>query len=303
MDMVAYQIFLKLAETRHFGRTAALCALSPSAVSRHLQRLETRVGQRLVDRDNRQVHLTPAGWHFLEYARKSVDAWQQLRTDLSANQNTLNGEVSVFGSVTASYSMLTQILPGMREAYPGVELKLRTGDQADGVARVLEGREDSAIIGKPDRLPDRLQFLPLRQTPLVLIGPRTPSALARHLDACRVEALEPDWNTVPMVLAERGLARERLLKRLQDNGQKPNLYAQVAGHEAVVSMVSLGFGVAIVPQLVIEHSPKQETIRMLPWLDDLAPFELGLCALRHRLKDALLQAFWSCAAQTYPQSA
>ena len=115
-DLRAYQIFLKLAETRHFGRTAALCSLSPSAVSRHLQRLESSVGQQLVDRDNRQVHLTPAGRHFFEYARKSVDAWQQLRTDLSASENALSGEVSVFGSVTASYSMLAQILPGMREA-------------------------------------------------------------------------------------------------------------------------------------------------------------------------------------------
>jgi LysR family positive regulator for ilvC len=57
VNMRAYQISLKLAETRHFGRTAALCSLSPSAVSRHLQRLESRVGQQLVERDNRQDRL------------------------------------------------------------------------------------------------------------------------------------------------------------------------------------------------------------------------------------------------------
>ena len=301
MDMRTYQIFLKLAETQHFGRTAALCNLSPSAISRHLQRLETSVGQQLVERDNRQVHLTPAGRHFLDYARKSVDAWQQLRTDLSSSENTLSGEVSVFGSVTASYSMLTQILPGMRELFPAIELKLRTGDQADGIERVVRGLEDSAIIAKPDALPSRLMFLPLRSTPLVLIGPRTPSALTRRLDRHLNSNQEPDWNVVPMVLAEGGLARERLLQRLQRSQQKPNIYAQVAGHEAVVSMVSLGFGVAVVPELVIQHSPLQQTTRILPWLTDLAPFELGLCALEDGLCDPLLQAFWSCAAQSYPQ--
>ena len=103
-----------------------------------------------------------------------------------------------------------------------------------------------------------------------------------------------------MVLAERGLARERLLKHLHRLGQKPNIYAQVAGHEAVVSMVSLGLGVAIVPELVFEHSPRQVSIRVLPWLADLQPFELGLCALEDRLNDSLLQAFWACAARSSP---
>lgn len=302
MDLRSYQIFLRLAETRHFARTAALCNLSPSAVSRHLQRLETHVGLQLVERDNRQVHLTTAGRHFLDYARRAVDAWQQLRSDLAASESALSGEVRVFGSVTASYSMLTQILPGMRESHPGVEIKLRTGDQADGVERVLEGADDSAIIARPDRFPDRLSFLPLRQTPLVLIGPRIPSALTRQLDAWLQLDAEPEWSAVPMVLAERGLARVRLLARLKAQAQQPNIYAQVAGHEAVVSMVSLGFGVAVVPELVIQHSPKQETIRILPWLGDLEPFELGVCARDDRLRDPLVQAFWNCAERSYPQA-
>jgi len=303
VDVRACQLFLKLAETRHFGRAAALCNLSPSAVSRQLKRLEETVGQHLLDRDSRQVHLTPAGRHFLEYARKAVDDWQQLRSDLGASRDQLSGEVSVFGSVTASYSMLTQILPEMRERYPGVEIKLRTGDQADGIERVLEGAEDSAIIARPVRLAKRLTFLPLRHTPLRLVGPRTPSALARQLDQWLAEEAEPDWTTLPVILAERGLARERLLERLRELGQEPQIYAQVAGHEAVVSMVSLGFGVAVVPELVIQHSPKRETIRVLPWLEDLEPFALGLCALDERVKDPLLEAFWRCARHAYPEPA
>ena len=301
MDIRSYQIFLTLAQTRHFGRTATQCNLSPSAVSRQLQRLESQVGHRLVDRDNRHVQLTPAGRHFLEYARKAVGDWQQLRGELTANHNELTGEVSVFGSVTATYSMLTQILPAMRESYPGVEIKLRTGDQADGIAHVLEGAEDTAIIATPDRLDDKLVTLPLRPTPLVLIGPNTPSALSTQLDRCIDEGCEPDWSDIPMVLAERGLARERLLAHLQSVNQKPLIYAQVAGHEAVVSIVSLGFGVAVVPELVIEHSPKRQTIRVLPWLRGLEPFALGLCAREDRANDPLLRAFWACARASYPQ--
>ena len=298
MDIRAYQVFLQLAQTLHFGRTAALCNLSPSAISRQVQRLEEQVGRVLVERDNRHASLTPAGRHFLEYARKAVDDWQQLRGDLDASQPALSGEISLFGSVTASYSMLTQILPLMRESYPGIEIKLRTGDQADGVERVLESRDDCAIIALPDVLPARLEFLPLTSTPLRMIGPATPSALSRTLSHCLASQSEPDWSSIPIVLAERGLARERLLDTFRERDIQPSIYAQVAGHEAVVSMVSLGFGVSLVPELVITHSPRQQTVRELPWLAGLPPFRLGLCAMQDRLGDPLLQAFWQCAARS-----
>lgn len=302
MDIRAYKVFLSLAQTLHFGRTASQNDLSPSAVSRHLQRLEAHVGQVLVERDSRQVQLTPAGRHFLEYARKAVDDWQQIRADLDASNASLHGEVSVFGSVTASYSMLSQILPAMRDTHPGVEIKLRTGDQAEAMDRVVDGLEDSAIIAVPDKLPKKLSCLPLRRTPLCLIAPNISSTLSRTLDELLHSGESPDWSSLPVVLAEKGLARTRFLERMKALRCEPKIYAQVAGHEAVVSMVSLGFGIAVVPALVIEHSPIRDTIRILPYLQDLEPFELGLCAHEERLGDPLLNAFWNCAATSYPQS-
>lgn len=302
MDIRAYKVFVNLAQTLHFGRTASQTDLSPSAVSRHLQRLEAHVGQTLVERDNRQAQLTPAGRHFLEYARKAVDDWQQIRTDLDAKTEKLNGEVSVFASVTASYSMLSHILPAMRDAHPGIDIKLRTGDQAEAMDRVIDGLDDSAIIAVPEKLPKKLACLPLRRTPLCLIGPTIPSALSRELDVLLKQDKEPDWSELPIVLAERGLARTHFLERMKALDHEPRIYAQVAGHEAVVSMVGLGFGIAVVPKLVIEHSPIRKNIRELPYMKDLPPFELGLCAHEERLSDPLLNAFWACAAQTYPQS-
>lgn len=271
-------------------------------MSRHLQRLEAHVGQVLVERDNRQVQLTPAGRHFLEYARNAVNEWQQLKADLDVDTAQLSGEVSVFGSVTANYSVLSQILPAMRDIHPGIDIMLRTGDQADAVERVINGSEDSAIIAVPEQLPRKLTCLPLRRTPLCLIGPAIASTLTSQLDSYAKSSSEPDWSTLPVVLAERGLARTRFLDRMKSLQCEPKIYAQVAGHEAVVSMVSLGFGVAVVPSLVIEHSPIRDTVRVLPYLNDLEPFELGLCAHEERLSDPLLNALWSCAADTYPQT-
>lgn len=304
MDIRTCQLFIRLAQTRHFGRTAQLTALSPSAVSRRIQRLEQTLGHRLVERDSRGVHLTPAGRRFEAYATNLLGEWQRLCADLGAGSENLTGTVSVFGSVTASYSMLARILPAVTELHPGVEVKLRTGDQADGVTRVTEGAEDSAIVARPDRLASRLDFVALTTTPLKLIGPRSPVPLARRIDRLLADdtAGSDAWWRLPLVLAERGLARERLLARFRSAGERPLIYAQVAGHEAVVSMVSLGLGVALVPELVVEHSPQRETVRTLPWIADVPPFELGLVTRSDRSADPPVRALREAAALAYPQS-
>ena len=56
-----------------------------------------------------------------------------------------------------------------------------------------------------------------------------------------------------MILQEKGIARQRLDAWFQANGRHPQIYAQVAGNEAIVSMVSLGFGVGVVPEIVLMH--------------------------------------------------
>ena len=73
MDTRSLQLFLTLADTLSFTRTAELRHLSLSAVSRSLQRIEEEVGQRLVERDKRSVRLTREGERLRSYAQRGVD--------------------------------------------------------------------------------------------------------------------------------------------------------------------------------------------------------------------------------------
>ncbi|WP_348251490.1 LysR family transcriptional regulator, partial [Salmonella enterica] len=61
MDLRHQHSFLLLAENRHFGRSARAMHVSPSPLSRQIQRLEEDLGQPLFVRDNRTVTLSEAG--------------------------------------------------------------------------------------------------------------------------------------------------------------------------------------------------------------------------------------------------
>jgi LysR family positive regulator for ilvC len=79
---------------------------------------------------------------------------------------------------------------------------------------------------------------------------------------------------------------------------KPNIYAQVSGHEAIVSMVALGCGVGIAPDVVINNSPVKEKIQRLK-VASIRPFKLGVCCKRAQLDNPLVKALWQVAQSTY----
>lgn len=289
MGLRELELFIDLAETLHFGRTGERLHLSASAVSRAIHRLEKQVGRRLLERDNRSVQLNDAGRVFLSYARQSVEEWHRVRARLNPQPAQLAGEVSLFCSVTAVYSLVAELLGRVRRRYSGIELILHTGDQADAIGRVQSGVEDLAIAARPQLLPNALQFLTLARSPLQFIAP-----LARSSDAAPLCA-DQCWETLPLIVSERGLARHHVDQWFRRRGVEPSIYAQVAGHEAIVPMVSLGLGVGVVPALVLDASPQRDTVQVVPAQPPLPMFEVGLCVREQRLEDPLVAAFWACA--------
>jgi len=289
MDVRALQQFLNLADSLHFGRASEASHVSPSALSRGIRRLEQEVGAELFERNNRSVSLTDAGRLFLDYARDAVGEWDAIRNTLMEASGELHGEISMFCSVTASYSFLFDILTRFRRNHPRIEIKLHTGDPEEAVARVQTGTEDISIGARPVNLPKGLAFRLITVSPLVFIAA---SDNRQHPKLDRPPRAE-DWSGTPMILSERGLARSRVDDWFRGLGATPNIYAQVAGNEAIVSMVSLGFGVGVVPQIVLDNSPLAAKVRILDVRPELAPYEVGLFALEKRLVSPLISTFWS----------
>lgn len=73
LDSALLRAFVVLTEERHFGRAAERMLISQQALSKRIARLESLLGAKLVDRDQRRVTLTAAGERFLEPARLVVD--------------------------------------------------------------------------------------------------------------------------------------------------------------------------------------------------------------------------------------
>ena len=288
MDIRNLKLFRHLAGTLHFARTAQACYITPSALTRVIQRLEAELDEILFIRDNRSVELTPAGISFKKYADDVLQRWENLHDELSS-EDTLQGKLSLYCSVTAAYDILPGIMIKYRKAHPEVGIHLETGDPAKAIRKLLHQDADMVITACPDTLSREFAFLPLYQTPLVFIAPQKfPDIVIQTLDGI-------DWEKTPLIIPDRGLSRERIDQWFASENFVPNIYSQVAGNEAIIVMVSLGFGIGLVPRLVLEKSPFYEQVVILDQAPQLPPFIIGLCTRKKSLVNPRIKALWSIA--------
>ncbi|MGS2742253.1 HTH-type transcriptional activator IlvY [Halomonas sp. LS-001] len=290
MDFRLLKHVVTLAETLHFGRASELCHISPSTLSRSIQQVEAELGTQLFERDNRHVTLTAQGLAFQHYAKETLEEWAAQKRILATTTEQLQGEISIYCSVTASYSFLYELLSDVRTRHPGIELKLHTGDPANAMTRVLDGIDDMAITPRPRIPPNALAFKSLTRSPLLFIAPKE----AHEWQPSQPESsTAKQWQHVPMILSEAGLSREYTNTWFKAMGIAPRIYAQVAGHEAIVSMVGLGFGVGVVPKIVLDNSPLAERVQVLNVKPELPHYDVGLCTLNRRLNNPIIDALWA----------
>ena len=289
MDIRTLQLFRHLSTSLHFAGTSQACHITPSALTRVIQRLETELGEQLFIRDNRSVELTYAGLAFKKYAEDVLLRWDHLQGELS-EEEILQGELSVYCSVTAAYSILPDIVTRYRAVHPKVQIRLETGDPALALTRLKNRDADVVIAALPGRGLSQIEVLKMAESPLVFIASRRyPEVVGRDQGGV-------DWEKTPMILADTGLSRERMDHWFARNQVVPNIYSRVAGHEAIIALVNLGCGMGLVPKLVLEKSPLAGDIRVLADMPELPPYEIGLCVRKHNLVNPKIRALWEIAS-------
>ncbi len=290
MDIRSIKIFNGLASSLHFGKTSRAYNMTPSTLTRLIQRLEEEVGKPLFYRDRRSVSLTPAGVLFKQYAEETEARWNTLQKKMTEETN-LTGNISLYCSVTAAHGILPDIVKAFRAAYPDIQLRLQTGDAAMALLQLQNNGADVSIAALPEQLPATITSIEVVRTPLVFVAPK------EHNSLLVKKGQNIDWAKTPIILAEKGLSRTRIDQWFKDNDITPNVYAQVAGNEALLTMVGLGCGVGVVPKLVLEKSLIHSEVMVLENVPRLEPFIIGVCTAAKYMENPLITAFLKIVQQ------
>jgi len=280
--------FLELSRSLHFGRAARACHVSPSALSRSIQRLENQLDEPLFERSHHRVALTPAGERFRRHALTVLEEWQRFDRERTNQYGSLTGTLHMYCTVTAAQSVVPEILGELRRRHPGIRVELATGYVSDAIDRLRGGDIDASIAALPERLPAGIANRDLGTTPVVFVAPRSAGPVRDAIDRRRI-----DWCEVPLILPAHGVVRDYVEDWLEHRSVRPNLYAEIEGHEAILSLVALGYGVGVVPKLVLDKSALRNRVAMLTVRPELPDLRIALCVRERSLSNPLVAAIWN----------
>jgi DNA-binding transcriptional LysR family regulator len=175
--------FVRVVDSHGFSAAAPALGLTPSAVSKLVTRLETRLGVRLLQRTTRALHLTQEGEIFYAAARRIVGEIEMLENQIAGQSGTPSGVLRVTTSLAFSTHQLAPVLSEFLARHPLVQIELLPTDRV--IDMVEEGIDVAIRIG---RLADT-SFMARKIGEDKRLICAAPSYLARHGTPQRPEDL------------------------------------------------------------------------------------------------------------------
>lgn len=245
MDLRHFRCFLAVADCLHFSRAAELLHISPPALTKHIQEAERLLGVRLFNRTKRSVSLTSAGEIFQVEARRALDQFAQAELSVRRAGRGEIGRLEVGYVASTAYSgVLQKALSTFRKLHPDLEVNPREGALAKLPQYIEGGTLDVAFLRPPVTYPAGIEAILIsRERFVVAVHNDSPHAQLDEIEPAQLSRehfILPEQESGTLEVGRRG-------------GFHPHIVARPGRLVAVITMVSLGAGIAIVPHSVVDR--------------------------------------------------
>lgn len=281
MKLHLIRYFVVLAEELHFGRAAQRLAITQPPLSSAIKALEDELGVRLLERNSKQVTLTPAGAAYLAQARLVLERLATARDAARAVAAGMRGrlELAITGSMV--YREVPRIVETFGMRRPDIEVHLREMSSAEQLEALRHGQLHAGFLNAR-AFPAALACLPLADDRLVCCLPEA-HALAgeKSIDLRRLA----DENFVMFARDVAPANYDNVIAVFNRAGIHPRTRHAARQWLTVIAMVAAGLGVALVPASLAQAGMRGA--RLVP-LRGMVPLTVG--ALAWRKEDAGLAA-------------
>ncbi|MGI9384819.1 MAG: LysR family transcriptional regulator [Methyloligellaceae bacterium] len=244
MNLRYLRYFAGVAEHMSFSRASVHLNISQSALSRQIQLLERDLDVRLFDRIGRRIALTPAGHDLLTRCHtvlQNVDSFCT-RADELATGST--GTLRVGATPQTLESVITRFLVTYREKFPKIDVAL----VEDGAAGLLQHLEQGTIQVAIAALTAGSQLKGKDLFPLGVLAVVPDGHPLKSRRAIEVAELASD----PLLLLRKEfMTRQTFDGACQIAHISPRTVIESGSPHCLLSLVSVGLGIAIVPSTVL----------------------------------------------------
>ena len=252
IDLDQVRSFVTVIETGSFRDAAQRLGLAQPTVSQHVQKLETELDHRLVERNRVRATTTPAGLRFLPFARTLLRLAERAQDALKRDK------LAIGASSNIGVYLLQPLVRAFQRRRPSPgSIEIRIGTNPETARRLQDAEVDIALMEWWDDRPGFAAEIWRRERLVVIVPPDHPWAARRSIDKAKLLH-------EPMIGGEPGTGTARLLQ--QAFGVEASILKiglQLGSTEAVKQAVRAGLGVSLTLESAVRDEVKAGTLRAL----------------------------------------
>lgn len=298
-DTVTARLILVLAEEGSIGRAGEKENIAPSAVSRRLSELESRLGVILFDRSAQGVRLTAAGESYVEHTRAVMREIADLETAMAEFATGRRGSLRIACTSASLSGRLPELLAKYAERHATIALDIKEMGAAAGLSALEEGLADVAIVS------DNYDFSRFETRPFeddrvwVLASPDHP--LAPELAPRKAIAFERVVGYEAVGIHHAGALDRLLNEHAGKAGHTIGERVRVETFPALVRLVEAGFGIGFLRSTSL-HLLAGTDLLCAPLSDPWALRQLLVARRKTGPVSTAMKGFIALCAETYVPS-
>ncbi len=260
--------FDALATHNHFGRAAAICAVTQPALSMQIKELEGALGALLIERSARQVRLTRFGEHAIERTREILRFVDELGDAARASRDQFAGRLRIGMIPTIAPYLLPSLMTRVAKTYPQLEVHVREALTSKLIQEVMDGRLDAAIVALPVSLPALAETALFSENFLLV--------RAGQDDATPVPSSEKLREMRLLLLEEGHCFRDQALSFCNMRSAPPREILDASSLSTLVQMVGAGMGVTLIPEMAVAVETRSATVSVARFKDPQPSRTIGM---------------------------
>ncbi|HWR50787.1 MAG TPA: LysR family transcriptional regulator [Bryobacteraceae bacterium] len=253
MELYLLQTFLTVSNEKSFSRAAEKLLRTQPAVSLAVQRLETELGEKLIDRSGKELLLTDAGRIVVEYARRFGNLVGDMDNSLAELRDNSAGRLSI-GANESTTLYLLQHIERYRRMYPKVKVQVRRSFSSKIPTQLIDGDLELGAVSY-DPSDERLQSTIIFTDHLAfIVSPRHRFAQRKSVS---ISELGMETFIAHNVLSPY---REVVLREFQRHKVPLNMDVEMPTVETIRRLVQRNEGVAFLPRMCVEQEIRQKML-------------------------------------------
>lgn len=254
MELYPLKVFLTVATEKSFSRAAEKLLRTQPAVSLAIQKLESDLQEKLIDRSGKELLLTDAGRLVLEYAKRFENVEGELGNALTELRDNSAGRLTVGANESTTLYLLSYI-QRYRRLYPKVKVQVRRSLSSKIPSQLIDGDLELGVTSF-DPEDDRLLSHVIYTDHLAFVV----SPKHRFASHKQIVITELGMETF---IAHNVLSPYRavVLREFQRHKVPLNMDVEMPTVETIRKLVQANEGVAFLPRMCVEQEIDQGTLR------------------------------------------